>query len=457
MVVEVIMPKLGETMEEGKIIEWYKKEGDVIKKGEPLFQLESDKVALDAEAPGNGVLRRILQDVGSQVPVLTVVALIAGADEDISKYVSPAAPAGIAQVQPEKVAVEAPTVAAAAPGEQARIFASPRARNRAREEGVALSLVARTVSGRRIVEKDVLAWLEAQPKATPLARKMAAEAGLDLATVQGTGVGGRITHEDVERALQARKRPEVVPAPAPAPAVVPVPPAPAVVPLTGLRGIIARRMAESHRTTAPVTLTLEADATALVDLREQLKTALAEELGFNIGYNDLMIKIVARALKDIPYMNVRLVEESGQAEIRPLTEVHVGLAVDTPRGLLVPVIRDADVRTLKEVAKDLRELVNRAREGKSLPDDLTGGHFTITNLGMFEIDAFTPLINLPECAVLGVGRIAERPAAVNGQICVRSRVWLSLTFDHRLVDGAPAARFLQRIKQYVEQPYLLLA
>ncbi len=458
MVVEVIMPKLGQTMEEGTILEWYKKEGDTVRKGDPLFQLESDKAALDVESPGRGVLRRILYDAGTKLPVLTVVALIAGPDEDISGYV-PGAPAGAPVAGRVPIEEERePSAEGAAPATApARIFASPRARRRAKEEGIDLADVTGSGPSGRIEEKDVIAWLEAQPKATPVARKMAAEAGLDLATIQGTGVSGRITQEDVQRALQARERPAIAPVPepavaAPAPAVAPAP-----VPLTGLRGIIARRMAESHQTTAPVTLTMEVDATAFVALREQLKAALADELGFNIGYNDLLVKVCARALRDIPYMNARLVQESGHAEIRQLEEVHIGVAVDTPRGLLVPVIRNADTRSLKEVARDLRELVARARDGKSLPDDLTGGHLTITNLGMFEIDAFTPIINLPEVAILGVGRIAQRPAVVNGQLCIRSLMWLSLTFDHRLVDGAPAARFLQRIKQYVEQPYLLLA
>ncbi len=459
MVVEVIMPKLGQTMEEGTILEWYKKEGDTVRRGDPLFQLESDKAALDVESPGRGVLRRIFYDAGAKLPVLTVVALIAAPDEDISGYV-PGAAAGAPAAAPA-VTVEAgkerPVESVTPAAAPERIFASPRARRHAREEGVDLADVTGSGPAGRIEEKDVIAWLEAQPKATPVARKMAKEAGLSLATIKGTGVSGRITQEDVQRALQAREQPAVAPAPepavaTPAPAVVPAP-----VPLTGLRGIIARRMAESHQTTAPVTLTIEVDATAFVALREQLKAALADELGFNIGYNDLLVKVCAKALRDIPYMNARLVQEGGHAEIRQLEEVHIGVAVDTPRGLLVPVIRNADTRSLKEVARDLRELVARARDGKSLPDDLTGGHLTITNLGMFEIDAFTPIINLPEMAILGVGRIAQRPAVVDGQLCVRSLMWLSLTFDHRLVDGAPAARFLQRIKQYVEQPYLLLA
>jgi pyruvate dehydrogenase E2 component (dihydrolipoamide acetyltransferase) len=229
--------------------------------------------------------------------------------------------------------------------------------------------------------------------------------------------------------------------------------------MTGVRGVVARRMYESHQVTAPVTLTTEVDATAFVAVREQLKAKLADLLGFNIGYNDLMIKVSAHALREMPYMNARLDSAGAPTEgvIRQLQDIHVALAVDTERGLLVPVVRDADRKGVADIGREVRALVDRARQGKAAPDELTGSTFTITNLGMHEIDAFTPIINLPEAAILGVGRIKARPVVVDGQIVVGQMLWLSLTFDHRLVDGAPAARFLQRIKQLVEAPYLLLA
>ena len=223
--------------------------------------------------------------------------------------------------------------------------------------------------------------------------------------------------------------------------------------MAAVRAIIAQRMGASAQTTAAVTLSAVVDATEFVAARTKLKDAFAEELGFSLGYNDLLAMIVTRCLKELPYMNARL-EEQG---IRYLEGVNMGMAVDSERGLLVPVIHNADQMGLVALAKAFRELVARAREGKSLPDDLTGGTFTITNLGMFGVDVFTPIINLPECAILGVGRIRQEPAVVNGEVVVRQRMWLSLTFDHRLVDGAPAARFLQRITRYIEEPYLLLA
>jgi pyruvate dehydrogenase E2 component (dihydrolipoamide acetyltransferase) len=226
-------------------------------------------------------------------------------------------------------------------------------------------------------------------------------------------------------------------------------------PLSGARAVIAQRMHESHDVTAPVTLTMEVDATNFVALRERLKVSLADELDFNLGYNDLLIKLAVHALQRFPYMNAQL--DAAAGVIRHFDAVHVGLAVDTERGLLVPVLRDADRKGLAEVARELRGLVDRARAGKALPDELSGGTFTLTNLGMFEIDAFTPIINLPEAAILGVGRIKDRPAALAGKLCVRQVMWLSLTFDHRLVDGTPAARFMQYVKSLIEEPYLWLA
>jgi len=212
-------------------------------------------------------------------------------------------------------------------------------------------------------------------------------------------------------------------------------------------------MHESHAITAPVTEMMEVDATALVALRERLKVSLAKELGFNLGYNDLLIKVAAKALRQFPSVNARL---DGDV-IRHLDVVHIGLAVDTDRGLLVPHVSDADKKGLVEIARDVRAMAERARTGRSLPDELVGGTFTITNLGMYDVDGFTPIINYPEAAILGVGRIKPKPVVVEGEIVIRQMVWLSLTFDHRLVDGAPAARFLQAIKQMVEEPYLLIA
>jgi len=464
MAYDILLPKLGQTVEESRIVEWLKAEGDAVDRGEVLFTAETDKAVLDVEATRKGYLRKILVPAGETVPVLTVVGLITRTeDEPLEEGGAVAAPAAAPQAAAEVPA--APTAAsereAAEATEGGRLFVSPRARKAAEKEGVDLTRVSGTGPNGRIVERDVMARLASVPKATPVARHVAEQLGVALDAVTGTGPRGRITKADVQTAARTpseAQSPVKAPAPAPVPEAAPAPAQVAAgylaeVPLTGVRGVIAQRMHESHTITAPVTETMEVDATAFVALREQLKALLAPTLGFNLAYNDLLIKIAAQALRQFPYMNARL---DGDV-IHHLDEVHIGLAVDTDRGLLVPHVVDADKKGLSEIARDVRAMAERAKTGKSLPDELSGGTFTITNLGAYDVDAFTPIINFPEVAILGVGRIKPVPAVVDGEIVIRQHVWLSLTFDHRLVDGAPAARFLQAIKQMIEEPLLLLA
>jgi pyruvate dehydrogenase E2 component (dihydrolipoamide acetyltransferase) len=459
MATVVNLPKLGQTMEAGLIVEWLKAEGDPVSRGDVLFTLESDKAVLEVEARAKGVLRRILLDKGIKVPVGTPVAIIGQPDEDISALL---AESGQPEAAEAETAAETAVEALAEPGAQGaepfapeeapagRVFASPRARRLAGERGVAIGALRGSGPEGRIVEKDVLAHLAAQPAATPLARREAERLGIPLAGV--SAAGPRVRQADVAAAAApAAMAPTAAEVPGPLAAERPA--AGELRPLSGVRAIIAERMGHSAHTTAPVTLHAMVDATELVAVRERLKAALADRLGFSVGYNDLLAVMTARCLVEFPYMNVRL-EEGG---IRQLEGVNLGLAVDSQRGLLVPVIRDADRMGVAELATRFRELVAKAREGRSLPDELTGGNFTITNLGMFGVDMFTPIINLPECAILGVGRIRPEPVAVGNEVQVRQVMWLSLTFDHRLVDGAPAARFLQGLVRYIESPYLLLA
>ena len=221
--------------------------------------------------------------------------------------------------------------------------------------------------------------------------------------------------------------------------------------MSGLRATIANRMHKSHQVTAPVTLTTEACATSFVELRTQLANELSIGNNYSIGYNEMLIKVAARALHEFRYMNASL--EAGT--IKLFENIHIGLAVDTKRGLVVPVIQDADKKGIVEIGRELQVLIEKVQKGTPTPADLSGGTFTITNLGMFEIDAFTPIINLPQTAILGVGQIKPRPAVIENQLSVQPMVWLSLTFDHRIIDGADAARFLQYIKKLIEKPGLL--
>ncbi len=478
MAVEVYIPKFGQTVEEVKLLQWLAEDGAAVKKGQEILEIETDKTTFFVEAEGAGTLHRGPYQVDQTIPVLTVVAIIGAVDEKFGapevQAVEETSRQGNKETEPQEAAIAGSSAHLVTLSPSHRVAVSPRARKLASEKGVDLAtagIVPTGGEGVRIAERDVLAYLASAPKATPVAQKLAAESGVDLRTVTGTGPGGKITKEDVEQAVSqgskgAREQGSAARGAVELPASsfqqpassfqLPVAEVTERLPLKGVRAIIADRMGTSVHTTARVTLMMEIDATEFVALRERLKAKVAEEWGFAPGYNDLLAKMVANALRKFPAMNARLAPDA----VELLAHVNMGMAVDTERGLLVPVIRDADRKSLHQFGSEFREMVDRARKGRSLPDDLSGGTFTITNLGMYDVDAFTPVINLPEAAILGVGRIQpkwvykpESPAAP-----VLRQMWtLSLVFDHRLVDGAPAAKFLQYIKGLIEEPYLLLA
>jgi pyruvate dehydrogenase E2 component (dihydrolipoamide acetyltransferase) len=459
MPIEVEMPKLGLTMEEGTVVGWLKAAGDQVEKGESLFVLETDKITVEAEAPESGVLGQILVTPGTTVATGTPVGLIYQAGEE-------------PPVTPEVSIESGPPAPASRPGQ---VRSTPVARQLAKEAGLALDEIAGTGPGGRVTSRDVKKALAAQApaapvaqpgtppppaqtrhkvKASPRARQLARETGLDLGRVQGTGKGGRVMVADVQRALaqDAPGDPEAIQAPAGDTAPPAAKDVPSVIPLTGTRGVIARRMAASAHTAAAVTTTTQADATDLVRLRQDLRQEWAATRGLSPSFNDLLLVILAKALAEFPYVNAHIVDD----EIRLQESINIGLAVDTGRGLIVPVIKGLQRMTLDGVARASQELVRRAREGKLLPDDVSGGTFTLSNLGAYDVDASTPLLNLPEVAILGVGRIALRPAAFEGELALRQTVTLSLTYDHRAIDGAPAARFLERVKALIERPHLAL-
>jgi pyruvate dehydrogenase E2 component (dihydrolipoamide acetyltransferase) len=421
---QVVMPKLGLTMTEATLVEWLKADGDPVQKGEPLFVLESDKSTLEIEAPASGVLH-ILVPAGQTVPIQTPIAQMIREPGAGSRALEAFAP-------PES---QITSTESRVTNYESQTPASPKARALARRLGVSLAGIDGSGVRGMIVAADVERAAEQRPKASPVARRLAASTGVNLSAVAGSGPGGRIMRQDVEGALAPRPEPS------------PPPDKSNIQPLSSLRAVVAERLSASWRERPHVTLTAEADATNLVSARQQLTA----ELGQKVAYDALLVALVARALREFPYMNVRLTEQG----IEHVSEINVGVAVDTERGLLVPVVRDAAAKSLLQVQRALADLVERALAGRSLPDDLTGGTFTITNLGMFEIDGFTPIINPPESAILGVGRIVAKPVAVERQVAVRDMMTLSLSFDHRLIDGAPAARFLQRVKQLVERPFAL--
>jgi pyruvate dehydrogenase E2 component (dihydrolipoamide acetyltransferase) len=408
MAMDVLIPNAGQTSGEATIVRWLKKPGDSVKVGEALLEVETDKATMEVEATAAGVLQDVRYETGAVLSVLTAVAVIVEVGER--------------------------------PNPPTRPSGAPK-----REEGEALSPPApirRNGGGAKSETRDLLAIMRAhRPKrvlASPLARAMAADAGLELTAVTGSGPHGRIMKRDVE-AISVR------------PSRLTTEPGSRWIPFSATRRTIAERMAASWREAPQVTLTTEADAEALARLRAQFQIDLPEV--DDLSYTDLFIKIAAAALREQPQLNAR-VEDGG---IRLFDAIHIGLAVDTERGLVVPVIREADRKGVAQIARERRDLVERARSGKLRPDELSGGTFTLTNLGAFEIDAFTPIVNPPEGAVLGVGRIVKKPVVRGDELRPGMTVVLSLTFDHRLVDGGPAARFLQRIKTLVEKPHLLIA
>ena len=453
MAEELFIPKLGQTVEEVTLLNWLVKDGEKVEQGQEVLEVETDKAVFNVEAVDDGYIHIGPYNIGDVVPVLEVVALIGEENEawQAPKSIQPeaaqaAAPAD--QAKPVTGSISSNDVS----GKSEKFFASPRARKLAAEKQVDLSQVTPTGgNGIRITEKDVQAYLAASPsqevKASPVAKRMAEEAGLDLRNVAGSGKRGEIMKADVASALAAKT---TAPASAAAQPAIPLPEMAISqsLPMSGARKVIAQRMGLSAQTTARVTLLMETDATVFVALREKLKAAYQAKWGFAPGYNELIAKTCAIALRRFPYMNARI---NGD-HIEHLADVNIGIAVDAEQGLLVPVIRNVDQKDLQSVGSEFRQRVDEIRSNKINPDHLSGGTFTVTNLGMYDVDGFTPVINLPEAAILGVGRIVAKPVVLNEQIVVRKMMMLSMTFDHRLTDGAPAARFLQFIKDLIENP-----
>lgn len=464
------MPVLGQTMEEGTILRWFKQEGDVIKKGEPLLEVMSDKANIEVESPCDGVLRKILVAADEMVPVKTPIAIIGTADEPIDALLSggagAAGQAGDGTATPATVeapvSVEAAVTAATPP--TGRIPISPRARRLADERGIpiaALAGIAGSGPQGRILEKDVLAYLEkqaaaplptavpeeaARPRLTPLAARIADELGVKAEELARGLPGGRVRAEDVLRAAETARP---VPPPVSAPAGLTVT---QVIPFKGLRKMIADNVTKTRQTVPHVSLTMEVDVTELVALHARLQPEIQKVYNTKLTYTDLIIKATARALADHPLCNAALIGD----EIRLYAEKNIGVAVATEAGLIVPVIKSADRKPLGEISVELKALAERCRTGKQTPEDLAGGTFTITNLGAFGIDNFDPILVSPQSCILGVCRIAEKPAVIDKQVVVRSMMNLCLSFDHRVLDGVPGSRFLQRLKELLESPLLIL-
>ena len=480
---QIIMPKLGLTMTHGTITEWLKAPGDAVKAEEALCAYETEKVTLELSAPEDGVLADILAPAGTTVPAGAAVCEFVTGNEgrrtkDGGQGTGIRSQAAGDGSQGTGVRGQAPAESVQPPASNLQpLTATPKARALARQAGVDLANVAGSGPAGRIQAADVLAVGAGSPrsatapaeiKATPLARRIAASEGVDLATLTGTGAEGTITREDVEQAVRRQgtggrdqgsgirgqgsdgKTQETEYAIRNTQYATPITPGEQIIPHSSLRRTIAERMSQSAFTAPHVTLMTEAEATNLVSARAQLNQEVPA--ADKISYNTLLAALTARALREHPNVNARW-EADG---IRLLAGINVALAVDTERGLMTPVLREVDKLSLSAVQRGYSALLDRALAGKSLPDDFADGTFTITNLGGLDVDGFTPIINPPQAAILGVGRIIDKPVARDGAVVIRPMVTLSLSFDHRIVDGAPAAKFLQRVKQLVERPMALL-
>ena len=452
MISHVLMPKLGLVMKKGRIIKWYKQTGDLVQEGEPLFQISTEKVTIDVEAKASGYLRVIYAGPGAVVPVSGIVGLMGDKDESLpdikppvyeidkkgldNSFASKSTETGLKSVSPELQ-------------QEKEIKASPAAKRLAREKGIDLARVKGTGPGGRITESDITDFKPdetteniaeaAHTPSTPYAKKLAQEHGIALQQVTQSTGDRKIYAQDVISMYQS---------PA-APANAGGNEQSTLQPLTDIRNAVAERMSYSARTVAPVTLGMEVVAEELLKLKNAMALMYPSD---KVTINDILVKLVAMALKKHPLANASL-EENG---IRIYHVVNMGIGVAIEGGLIVPAITGADRKSIVQISRESKDLIERARTGRLTFEELSRGTFTLTNLGAFGIDMFTPIINPPQSATLGVGRIVKKPWVVNDRIEIVPAMVLSLTFDHRIIDGAPAAQCLMTIKQYIENPYLVL-
>lgn len=452
MAQEVLMPKLGLTMTEGTIEEWKYKEGDSVKKGDVLFSVATDKLTNDVEAEVDGVLLKILLPEGETAPCKAVIAYIGEAGEVIAE----------GGASTESTAAQAPASSAAAvpaktpavtrdPGTP--VLASPAAKKLAKEKGVDLALVAGTGPKGRITLEDVEAYLTApkagepaaEVKTSPLAAKLAEELGVDVSKIQ---TDGRVMKADV---LTAAGVCTAAPTAEAAPAIAAGDNDEAPVKVNPLRRSIAANMSNSWHTSPRVTYTFAVDVTAMKALRAKLKDSLKEQ-GIKLTYNHILMKVVAKALMEFPDVNASFADNM----LTRHKHVNMGLAVAKGDGLIVPNVKNADSKSLAEIAKETEALIEATRSGKIDMKDMTGGTFTITSLGPYGVRSFSPIINQPELAILGVCDIVDTPIVCNGEIVIRPMMNLCLTADHRVVDGVMASKFMKRVVELLENLYLLL-
>jgi pyruvate dehydrogenase E2 component (dihydrolipoamide acetyltransferase) len=451
MATKVVMEALSPTMEEGRLVKWNKNEGDAVKNGDVLAEVETDKAVMELVARGDGVLRKRLANEGDASPVGTLLAVIAAPDENIDAIIGAAAPAAAAPAGASAAPTPVPQSPAQSQGEasttpQQKVAGSqgaapPSAPQRSappRPSG------APAPRGNGASRSGAPSFADGRQRTSPLARRLATEKGIQLGGIQGTGPGGRIVKRDIENAKATGGAGRSAAADRLA----------AEgdfkdIPLTQIRKTIARRLAESNGPVPTFFLTAELDATRAAEMRAQLA-----EMGdqYKVSFNDIVIKAVALSLAEHPEVNAHWLND----KIRQFNRMHVAMAVAVEDGLITPVLFDADRLSLWEISEKARDLAKRARERKLMPEEYTGATFTVSNLGMFGIDQFTAIINPPEAGILAIGGVEEKPVVVNGALEVRQRMRVTMSCDHRAIDGATGAKFLQTVRQYIENPLSLV-
>lgn len=430
----VVMPKLGLTMTEGEVTRWHKSEGDKVNPGDALFEVATDKITNEVEATDRGILRKILIPENQSTACLEPVAIIAGPDEDITSLIGKSDGNQVQEATTSVVENKVEKVTEETPKRDGKISASPIAKKLAAENNMDISLVTGTGPNGRIVLEDVENYLKNNAstiKASPLAEKIAAENQVDLSEIKKDS---RIMKEDVLAHINEKN------------AKVAFNPIETRTPMTQMRKVIANRMSESWSVSPAVTFDLRVDVTRLKEIRNQLKEI------HKVTFTDLLVKFVAVTLMEFPYLHSSI----DNNEIITRNYANIGVAVALDGGLVVPVVKYANAKGLREISNEMKVLAEKARKNELSPDEMTGGTFTISNLGMYGIESFSPIINQPEVAILGVNTITETPVVVNGEVVIKPLMNISLTTDHRVVDGSVAAQFLARLKEYIEKPEILL-
>ena len=465
MAVEVIMPKAGSEMEEGEIVQWFKQEGDEVKEGEILLEIVTDKVNMEVEAEASGTLLKILHPAGSVVPVVQTIAWIGQAGEAVPG--AGEAPAAAAAPVEETV-VE--TKVEAAPAQEVVVFdnsglrATPAARAYARENGIDLSQVKGTGAKGRVHKDDVVDYkLNAKAKISPLAARIAEVEGINTDGIVGTGPKGKIMKADVLSVLNGSASEAVASASeVAAPASAKSAKAPnenqwgvvETVPMSPMRKVISKRMSESYFSAPTFVVNVEVDMTELLALRKKVVDAIIEETGKKATVTDFISLAVIKSLMKHPYVNASL--SGDEKEMYLHHYVNLSIAVGMDSGLVVPVIKGADKMSLKELVVASKEITTKALAGKLKPDEMADSTFTISNLGMYGVKSFVPIINQPNTAILGVSATVQKPVVLNGEVTVRPIMTLTLTADHRVVDGLEGAKFMKTLKEAIENPLSLL-